>query len=142
MLVLTGTIEGGKEMSRRFVKMPDNISNWKAPLFRSGREVMVSIEGNYASRGAVFGERWAPRKDNNPWPILEKTGRMRRAFHPRMGPDYVEITNSAEQFRYHQSAAPRKKLPRRVMMKLDEIRRRFIVREFQRHIRQAWKDTQ
>lgn len=141
MITLSGTLEGGQELSRKFIKMPDNISNWKAPLFRSGREVMVSIEQNYAARGAVFGERWVPRKDNKPHPLLEKTGRMRRSFHPRMGPDYVEISNSAEQFRYHQSIAPRKKIPRRLMMKLDEIRRRFIVREFQRHIRQAWKES-
>jgi len=139
MIQLSADIEGSKELSRRLLKIPADIGNFKVPLFKVDREVRISIEANYGSRGALFGERWAPRKDSKPHPLLEKTGRMRRSFESDLGPDYVAITNSAEQFKFHQSAAPRKKLPRRVMMKLDELRKTFIVKTFQAHVKDALK---
>lgn len=139
MIQLSGTIEGSKELSRRFMQIPDDLGNLKPPLFKIGREVRISVDANFSSRGALFGEKWEPRKDNKSHPLLEKTGRMRRAFSQRLGPDYVEIANPTEYFKYHQSNAPRRKLPRRVMLKIDEIRRIFIVKEFQSHIRQALK---
>ena len=62
---------------------------------------------------------------------------MRRAFSQNLGMDYVEIYNTADYFKFHQSNAPRKKLPLRVMLKLDQIRKIFIVKEFQAHIQKA-----
>lgn len=139
MIVLKATLEGGTEMSRRFNKIPQEIGNTKPLFFRIGREVRISVDSNFSSRGALFGQPWAKRKDNKSHPILEKTGRMRRSFNQRLGDNYVEISNSAQQFKYHQSNKPRRKLPRRVMLKLDEIRRRYIVKTFQQHIRESLK---
>lgn len=141
MIVLSGTLEGDKELSRRFNKIPQDIGNNKAIFFRIGREVRISADVNFASRGSTFGEKWQPRKDNKPWPILERTGLMRRSFNQRLGPNYVEISNSAQQFKYHQSNKARNKLPRRVMLKLDEIRRRYIVKQFQVHIKDSMKKS-
>lgn len=137
MITLTATIEGDKELSRKLMTIPNDISNFKEPLFKIGREVRISVDANFDSRGALFGERWQPRKDNKSHPLLEKTGRMRRAFSQNLGMDYVEIYNTADYFKFHQSNAPRKKLPRRVMLKLDQIRKIFIVKEFQAHIQKA-----
>lgn len=141
MITLTATIEGDKQLSRRLMKIPDNIGDFKEPLFKIGREVRLSVDANFSSRGALFGERWAPRKDHKPHPLLEKTGTMRRAFAQNLGPMYVEIFNPTEYFKYHQSKAPRKRLPRRVMLKLDEIRKIFIQKEFQRHIRESIRES-
>jgi len=139
MIVLSGTLEGGKELSRRFNSIPAEIGNSKPLFSRIGREVRLSVDSNFATRGSLFGEPWAPRKDNKSHPLLELTGQMRRSFNQRLGPNYVEISNNAPQFKFHQSNKPRRKLPRRVMLKLDEIRKTFIVKEFQAHIRSAIK---
>lgn len=137
MITLNATLEGDKELSRRLIAIPQNIGSFKQPLFKIGREVRISADANFASRGALFGARWKPRKDNEPHPLLEKTGRMRRSFTQNLGNDYVEIFNTSDYFAYHQSNAPRKKLPRRVMLKLDQIRKQFIMREFQSHIQKS-----
>lgn len=137
MLEISGTIEGGKELSRRFIKIPEDIGNFKPVLFKIGREVRIAVDANFGSRGSLFREKWAPRKDNKPHPVLEKTGKMRRNFQQRLGDDFVEISNPTEYFKYHQSNAPRRKLPRRVMLKLDEVRKIFIIKEFQRHLHKA-----
>ena len=136
MITLNVTLEGEKQLSRRLMTIPTDISNWKIPLFRIGGEIRGSIDENFSQRGALFG-RLVPRKDNLPHPLLEKTGAMRRNFKQSLGPDYIEIFNPTAYFKYHQSNKPRKKIPRRVMMKIDDERKRFIQREFQKHINDA-----
>jgi len=137
MIELNWSIEGEKQISRRFNQIPDDVGSFKVPLFRIGRELRTSVDMNFNSRGALFGERWPSRKDKKPWPLLEKTGRMRRGFEQRLGPEYVEIYNTTDYFKYHQSILPRKKLPRRVMLKIDQIRKVFIIKEFQRHLQKS-----
>lgn len=136
MIQLNVTIEGDKELSRRLLKIPKDIDNFKKPLFRIGGEVRGAIDQNFSSRGALFG-RWLPRKDNKPHPLLEKTSTMRRNFKQKLGSDYIEIFNPTPHFPYHQSNKPRKKIPRRVMMKIDRQRQQFIQKEFQKHIIEA-----
>lgn len=140
MIELKVDIEGEKQLSRRLMIIPKNIGNFKKPLFRIGGEVRGSIDTNFSGRGSLFG-RWVPRKDNKPHPLLEKTGKMRSNFKQNLGPYYVEIYNPTPYFKYHQSNKPRKKLPRRVMMKIDNIRRSFIQKEFQRHIIESMRDS-
>lgn len=140
MITLSVDIEGEKQLSRKLLTTPSKISDWKRPLFRIGGEVRGSIDTNFSGRGSLFG-RWLPRKDNLPHPILEKSGKMRRNFKQNLGPDYVEIYNPTAYFKYHQSNKPRTKIPRRVMMKIDEQRRIFIQKEFQRHIMESMRSS-
>lgn len=138
MIELNWSIEGEKQIHRRLDIIPNNIGDFKVPLFKIGRELRTSVDANFGSRGALFGAKWEPRKDNKTHPLLEKTGKMRRAFSQDLGPEYVAIFNASDYFAFHQSNKPRTSaLPRRVMLKIDEIRKRFIVKEFQRHAREA-----
>lgn len=136
MIQLSVTLEGEKQLSRRLMTIPSDISDFKFPLFRIGGEIRGAIDTNFSQRGALFG-RWLPRKDNKPHPLLERTGSMRRNFKQKLGPDYIEIFNPSPYFKYHQSNQPRNKIPRRVMMKIDDERKRFIQREFQKHVHDA-----
>ncbi len=136
MIELNVTLEGEKQLSRRLMTIPKNIGDFKRPLFRIGGEVRGSIDQNFSGRGALFG-RWVPRKDNKPHPLLEETGKMRRNFKQSIGPSYISIYNPTPYFKYHQSNKPRKRLPRRVMMKIDRQRQQFIQKEFQKHIMDA-----
>jgi phage gpG-like protein len=138
MLQLNFSIEGEKQVSRRFNQIPDDIGDFKEPLRRIGAELKSAVDTNFSSRGSLFGEPWKPRARNYPWPLLEKTGTMRNSFTDRLGPGYVEIMNTSDYFKYHQSNKPRSSgLPRRVMLKIDQIRKTFIVKEFQRHLGKA-----
>lgn len=134
MIQLEFEIEGEKQLSRRFVKIPQDLGDLTPVMVRIGAELKTAVDQNYKSRGSLFGAKWKPRKDNKTHPLLEKTGKMRAGFKERLGPDYVEIYNTVDYFKYHQSNKPRKKLPRRIMLKLDQVRKTFIVKEFQRHL--------
>lgn len=132
---LSWSIEGEKQISRRFNTISNDLGDFRLPLTRIGTELKGAVDSNFSSRGVLFGEKWAPRKDKKTHPLLEKTGAMRGAFDKRIGPGFVEIFNPTDYFKYHQSNKPRKtRLPRRVMLKIDDIRKVFIVKEFQRHL--------
>ena len=134
MVELNIDIEGDTELSRKLLTTPGNLDNLSGVFYRIGNEVRRSIDSNYSSRGSLFGSKWVKRKDNLSHPLLEKSKRMRGNFRQSLGSDYVEIYNPTSYFKYHQSNQARKKIPRRVMMKIDKERKVFIVKEFQKHI--------
>ncbi len=127
------TLEGEAQVSRRLLIVADGITNFEAPLRNIGSELQKTFQQNFAQQGALFGG-WAERKKDYPWPILNKTGRMRQGFRQNLGKQELIITNVTPYFKYHQSNKPRSRLPRRVMMKIDNDRRNFITKEFQAYI--------
>lgn len=127
------TLEGEKQVSRRLLIVADGITNFETPLRNIGGELQKTFQDNFAQEGGLFGG-WVDRKKDYPWPILNKTGRMRQGFRFNYGKTELTITNPVPYFKYHQSGKPRTRLPRRVMMKIDNDRRNFIVKEFQSYI--------
>jgi len=133
MITISGEIEGDKELSRRLMIAADSLEDFSEPLESIGGELKKSFDENFSMRGGLFGG-WQPRKDNNTWPLLEKTGDMRNSFTDEVHSDFVILTNTAPYFPYHQSNKPRQRLPRRVMMKIDQQRKTFITKAFQEYI--------
>lgn len=134
-MLLSGVIQGDKELSVELGIKADHIKDFSKPLKESADELMKSFQLNFDSEGGLFESGgWVPRKQNYSWPILQKTGAMRGSFAAEVSSDTATLTNWAPYFKYHQSNQPRKKLPRRIMMKIDEERRNFIIKAFQRHI--------
>ena len=112
-------IEGEKEMSRKLMILSKDIKDLR-PEFEKGTNFLKEFFGGEAfeSRGALLGEPWPPRKKFYPWPPLERSGRMRRSFDTEVGNLQGAVFNAVDYFKYHQSKMPRRKLPRRIMMKL------------------------
>ena len=123
-------------MARRFGKIDSDLKDFK-PEFQRSADFLKDFFGGevFNTRGAAIGEPWKPTR--NPWPILEKTGKMRRGFVSKAESKRAEVWNAVDYFKYHQSRAPRRNLPRRVMMKLDEMRKQRIVKFFHESIIKA-----
>lgn len=132
-VVLTGDIEGERQLSRRLLVMADGVKDWSEPLDRIGSDLRASFDTNFNLGGSLFGG-WAPRKKSYPYPILQKTGMMRGSFEQQTERDFVKLHNTSEYFPFHQSNQPRSKLPRRVMMKIDQQSKRDIQKAFQEYI--------
>lgn len=134
-------IEGDKQISRRMNIVADGITDFKAPLQLSASEFIRVFKANFATEGGTLGEKWPARKPQfrngtriDTWALLTKTARMRNSFTAQVSASELTVLNTAAQFKYHQSNQPRRKLPRRVMMKLDEARKRFVIKALQRYI--------
>lgn len=132
---LSVTLEGEQQLSRKLLIIADGLNDFSEPLRSIEGELAKSFQENFDARGGLFQTGgWAPRKDKNPWPILERTGAMRQNFKSEMQPTFVRFYNPTSYFKYHQSNQPRTKLPRRVMMKIDQQRKTFVVKAFQAYI--------
>jgi hypothetical protein len=93
---------------------------------------MTSYYSNevFASQGGVLGTPWEHLADSTQaYKILHytqyaavplmATGAMKDSFTSKAGPRQLVISNSAPYFVYHQSSAPRSKLPRRQMLGIN-----------------------
>lgn len=134
-------IEGDKQISRRLNIVADGITDFKAPLQLSASEFIRVFKANFSTEGGTLGEKWPARKPQfkngsriDTWALLRKTTRMYNSFRAQVSASELEVLNTAAQFKYHQSNKPRSKIPRRVMMKLDEARKRFVVKQLQAYI--------
>jgi len=126
---LTFSIEGEVQLDRRIKGLANDIKNWSKTFKSTGNYLKKFFSTEvFQTEGSIIGEKWKTGKYYNG---LVRTGKMRDSFTRKFGKDYVLITNTAPYFKYHQSKLPRKKLPRRIMMKLDEKRRQKIVKLFQ-----------
>jgi phage gpG-like protein len=125
---LTFIIEGEVQLNRRIKGISDSIKDWSNTFDKSGKYLKEFFSGEvFSSEGSVIGEPWPGGKYYHK---LQRTGKMKGSFIYQSAKDYVLITNTAPYFKYHQSNLPRRKLPRRIMMKLDEMRKQKIVKLF------------
>lgn len=144
---LEWSIEGEKQLSRRLEGLTADVKNLTVP-FRKSADMLIGVFSKdvFATEGAAIGERWQrlspytvaqkARLGYGGKGILERTGKMRRSFTSVVASDQAVIRNTADYFKYHQSNQPRKKLPRRVIMKLGEQQKEQVVKIFQRYLQE------
>ncbi len=141
MLELSFSLEGQEIVHRRLGISAEGVKSFREPLNQIGTNFMKTFDMNFRSRGALYGG-WAPRKPQyrggvrvDTWPLLEKTGKMRRSFRSKASSNSLVLDNTAPYFVYHQSSARRgSRLPRRALMKLRQQDAEMIVRAFQAYL--------
>lgn len=111
----TGAADMGfKFVQPRYSDIPRRLRELKRGDIRRAASVAVGaavenlIDEQFEARAAPTGTPWAPRKPpTGSWPLLEKTGRMRKAFKVRATSAQLTVTNSTEYLQYHQSGTSR-----------------------------------
>jgi phage gpG-like protein len=141
MLQLDFQVEGAEKVSRTLGITASAVRSFKEPLSAISRDLLKTFDMNFSARGALYGG-WAPRKpqyrggqriDN--WPLMEKTGRMRKSFKSKVSRTSVELFNPTPYFVCHQTNRRRSgRLPRRAMMKLRRQDADMVVKEFQKYL--------
>lgn len=142
---LSFDIEGSKQISRRLRIAGKGFEDFKKPFEKTGKYLRDFIKSDvFETRGRVIGESWKPlSKKYAIWKsqhypgkgILEATGKMKEGFKYKAGKQEVVVGSVVDYFKYHQSNKPRTKMPRRVMLKLNENNKQRIVKFFHEDIR-------
>jgi len=127
------SLEGETQIDRVLGISADGVEDFTTPLNESKQIILNRTEQNFDSRGSVFGG-WAPRKIAKPWPLLEQTGKMRRGFYGTVSPTQLEVGNRDPKFKFHQSNKPSTRLPRRVMLMIDQTSAVSITKAFQAYL--------
>lgn len=114
------------------------IGNFHGALEKAGNNLVDYFSGPiFESQGGDYGTPWQAL---SPSTIaykskhfrqyaavpLQATGDMKKSFRSKAGLVHLEITNSAPQFKYHQSTLPRSKIPRRPMFAINKTVKEII----------------
>jgi hypothetical protein len=135
-------IRGQKETIDRLKRVGAGISDFSDAFHTTGKRLTQFYSTvPFATEGGVFGRPWARLapstslrkaglgKSGGSYDgrgILDATGNMKRSFGFSSGRAFARIYNNTSYFKYHQSSAPRHKLPRRVMMMMDRERENMV----------------
>lgn len=85
---------------------PGRIRQAAAGAIRDTLETL--IDERFEARAAPDGNAWAPRvPPTGTWPLLERTGRMRKRYHVGATATGVRVENSQDYAKYHQTGTPR-----------------------------------
>lgn len=146
---LSWSIEGDKQLSRRLRKITTEISDFQKPFKRAADHLVGIYKRDvFQTRGGIIDERWArlspatvaaKARSGFPAAPLIRTGRMKRGFRSFATSESATIGNNTSYFKYHQSNRPRRKIPRRVMMKLGAVQREDVVRIFYAFIQKSMR---
>lgn len=128
MLHVAVTIRGDKEVRQKLTRLGSQLFKLRPEMMQIGSELKRYYSGPvFASQGAVLGTKWrqnapatraykARRYPGTGTKTLVRTGRMQKSFDMTATNTSVTIENTAPYFKYHQSSAPRRKMPYRPMM--------------------------
>lgn len=132
MLTVEVRITGAKEMIAKLKQINTSLLNFREPLAQIGKELESYYSNNvFSDQGASLGVRWPTlaaktimyKKKHYPQyattPLIA-TGTMKDSFVSKATINTVTVTNTAPQFKYHQSSAARKKIPYRPMMGIND----------------------
>ncbi len=142
-------IEGEAQLVRRLMDVDLSMKDFTPEFRQVGSLLKKTFRDNFNTAGNDLGAAWQPlsprtirEKIRQGWPldILIRTNRMKNSFRDRVSNLFVVVDNTAPYFPYHQSNKPRRKLPRRIMMRIDNRRRNQIVKIFQSGVQRKLQD--
>ena len=122
-----------KQLQVALGKVQHQLKNMGKVLKRAGKIVLQETDKQFGTEGTNLGEHWRPRTRQYSWPILNKTGAMKRSFSlkPTSPKDHIIAFNQLENsyFRYHQLGT--RKMPQRAMFVLSSKMKDAIIHEFE-----------
>lgn len=144
-------IAGETQLDRGIARFSDGVSDYTPiwPVIED--EFYAEEKAQFASEGAEGGEKWAPLSPAySEWkeahfpgqPILQRTGDLERSLTSRNDPNGVRV-EARKQLTlgsrvpygiYHQSTAPRTRLPRRPMINLTSAFKATVMRQVQAYL--------
>jgi phage gpG-like protein len=135
MVAINIGVQGVTEVSAYLEGVSKKLTDYSQPLQEATEYMQEEIQINFTEKGDRLGKRWKPRKKDYDWEILQRTGHMRDSFKDKqVGKGTSQIYNTAPYFVFHQSNQPRKKLPRRVMLRIGADQQSEIYRIFNKYV--------
>lgn len=125
------TITGDRELTAKLDRLEIALQDWSNPLKAIGEDLIRYYSDTvFNSMGGALGHPWArlapstvafKSKHYRQYAAvpLMATGDMRESFTAENTNNTLRINNTAPYFVYHQSNAPRTRLPRRQMMGIN-----------------------
>lgn len=113
-------VNGVQDIERHFDKIVKTMDDLTRPFDEITKDWMKKFDSNFPATGGILKQSWPERKYKYAWPILQKTGKLRRSFSREVNKRDASIENKVEYAKYHQFGTPR--LPiRRIIDVTDDM---------------------
>ena len=132
-------VTGDKQVIKNLNNISTSLAKPKIPLQNSSKIMMAAIMQNFGSQGKTFGVPWKELKDSTlrikkkkgygDKPPLVRTEAMKKGFRSSIKKNTLIIDNPIPYFKEHQLGLG-KKLPQRVMLRIDKTRLHLIIDAF------------
>jgi phage gpG-like protein len=146
MLKYTIVIRGNAEVREKLRRLGSGIYKLKGAMRDIGQDTAAYYAGRaFEQQGTAFNNKWKPLKQEyaarkaQKYPghgMLVASGTMKNSFTYAASETQVMIGNETDYFKYHQSTkTPRRKMPRRQMMGINEPVKRIVRDAIRKDIR-------
>ena len=95
-------VTGVQNVERRFKNIGKAVDDMRKPFDEITREWSETFDKNFPATGSALNQPWPPRKRLYAWPILQKTGKLRKGFNRKIEKKEAEIENKVKYAKYHQ----------------------------------------
>lgn len=150
MFTIRLDVKGVPETRVLLAKYARSLHDWSPEM----REIKTTFKkfltrDVFESEGAVFGRPWKPlsptyrdfkRVTFSGRGILQRSGDLRKGWMFVSDDKSVTMENTVDYGIYHQSTRPRKKLPRRPLLHIDQARQDYIVDTLRKGMIKRLKD--
>jgi hypothetical protein len=108
-----------KQFNDLILELESLVPNIRKEISSLGPEFVKQLKSTHLKEQDPYNKKWAPRKDNEPHPILYKTGKLYKSYKAYPRKDGTLLTNTSYYMIYHQDGTsnmvPRKLLPGKVL---------------------------
>jgi len=104
-------IIGLEKLNNRIDGFKKRLADLSPAFADSGDVILQEFKANFSEEGRILTDGWQPRKKSYPWPILEKTGKLKNTWNSKIENKKLTISSPIEYATYHQFGTP--KMPAR-----------------------------
>jgi phage gpG-like protein len=145
-------VSGDKQVLAKLEKLGDKLTRFGPEMDKIGDSLETYYAGQvFASQGGILGTPWArlskgyAEEKAKQYPgrgPLVKTGKMIGGFRHKSNDQSVTVSNRMPYFVYHQSSAPRHKIPYRPMMGVNRDVKSIIAQMIEVGVRKRIDEVQ
>lgn len=113
-------VEGMEKVLKKLSNLERGVKDL-SPAFKDVSVILVQeFKANFNAQGNVLEAPWKSRVKSYPWPILQKTGKLKKAWKDKVSRKDLIISNTAKYAQYHHFGSSR--LPvRKLVNKTNKI---------------------
>lgn len=112
-MIFNADLDGLNELLRTYDQLETTAD--QLPMDEIARILVASVHENFAQEGRP---PWVPRQDNNPWPILHKTGALEDNIFAQIMGDEVRVEAGEPYGKWHDEGTAR--LPARPFLEAQD----------------------
>lgn len=119
---MAGGVEvvGGDKAIATLARLRQSAENLQPAFAEMAPLIIQEFTSNFDSQGTLLDAKWKPRVRSYPWPILQKTGKLKASWNAKPESRDLTIKNTADYATYQHFGSTR--LPaRKLVGKSDQI---------------------